>query len=228
MNATRSNRCTSCSFLSSAPCSLGEQELQPVEELRGRRLLLQAGHIAQTEEHFERLGQQCLLQPRKMHVDDARHRLLVGKPDVVEEAAAQERVGQLLLVVRRDDDERPVVRDDRLVRLVDVELHAVELAQQIVRELDVRLVDLVDQYDRGNIARERVPQHAALDVVRDVGDPLVAQLRVAQPRHRVVFVEPLLRLGRRLDVPLEKRPADRARDLDREQRLAGARLAFDE
>ena len=30
-------------------------------------------------------------------------------------------------------------------RLVDVELHAVELLQQVVGELDVGLVDLVDQ-----------------------------------------------------------------------------------
>ena len=64
MNASRSNRCTSCSFLSSAPCSggisffgialaqrlradvLDHQELEPVEQFRGRRLLLQARHVA--------------------------------------------------------------------------------------------------------------------------------------------------------------------------------------
>ena len=75
---------------------------------------------------------------------------------------------------------------------------------------------------------ERLPQHAALDVVRDVADVRVAELRVAQPRHRVVFVEALLRLGRRLDVPLQQRPAERARDFLREHRLAGAGLALDE
>ena len=75
---------------------------------------------------------------------------------------------------------------------------------------------------------ERVPQHAALDVVPDVRDVAVAELRVAQPRHGVVFVEPLLRLGRGLDVPLEQRPADRARHLLGQQRLAGAGLALDE
>ena len=80
----------------------------------------------------------------------------------------------------------------------------------------------------GVVALERLPQHAALDVVRDVGDVLVAELRVAQPRHRVVFVQALLRLGRRLDVPLEQRPAERARDLLGEQRLAGAGLALDQ
>jgi hypothetical protein len=64
--------------------------------------------------------------------------------------------------------------DDGVVRLVDVELHPVELAQEIVRKLDIRLVDLVDQHDRRHVALERFPQHAVLDVVRDVRDMLVA------------------------------------------------------
>ena len=207
---------------------LREQELEPVEELRGRRLLLQPRHLAQVEEHLERLGQQLLLEAGEMHVDDPRHRLAVGKADVVEEAAAQERVGQLLLVVRRDHDERTVRRAHRPLRLVDVELHPVELAQQVVRKLDVGLVDLVDQHDRRRGRFERLPQHAALDVVRDVADVLVAQLRVAQPRHGVVLVEALLRLGRRLDVPLHERPAERPRDFLGEHRLAGAGLALDQ
>ena len=80
-----------------------------------------------------------------MHVDDGAHGLGVGELDVVEEAAAQEGVGQLLLVVGGDDDDRAVPGLDGLVRLVDVELHAVELLQQVVGELDVGLVDLVDQ-----------------------------------------------------------------------------------
>ena len=37
---------------------------------------------------------------------------------------------------------------DRLAGLVDVELHLIELKQQIVGELDVGLVDLVDQQHR--------------------------------------------------------------------------------
>ena len=63
----------------------------------------------------------------------------------MEEAAAQERVRQLLLVVARDHDDRALTRLDELARLVDEELHPVELEQQVVRELDVGLVDLVDQ-----------------------------------------------------------------------------------
>ncbi len=119
-------------------------------------------------------------------------------------------------------------RAHRLAGLVDEELHPVEFEQQIVGELDVGLVDLVDQQDRAFGGVERLPQLAALDVVADVGDARIAELRVAQARHRVIFIEPLLRLGGRFDVPGEQRRAQRARDLFGEQRLAGARLALDQ
>ena len=91
--------------------------------------------------------------PGIVDVDDLAHRLAVGELDVVEEAAAQERVGQLLLVVRGDHHDRPLGRGDRLVRFVDVEAHAIEFLQQIVGKLDVGLVDLVDQQDRELRAR---------------------------------------------------------------------------
>jgi 16S rRNA G1207 methylase RsmC len=74
-----------------------------------------------------------------------------------------------------------VARLHQLLRLVDVELHAVELAQQVVRELDVRLVDLVDQEHGAPLALERPPQHAGHDVVGDVLDALVPELGIAQP-----------------------------------------------
>ena len=133
------------------------------------------------------------------------HRVGIGKADVVEEAAAQERVGQFLLVVRRDDDDGTAARLHGLARLVDEELHAIEFLQQVVGELDVGLVDLVDQQHGALVGDERVPQLAALDVVADVGDALVAELAIAQARDRVVFVKALQRLGGRLDVPLDQR-----------------------
>ena len=82
-----------------------------------------------------------------MDVDDRLHRLAVGELDVVEEAAAQERVGQFLFVVRGDDDDRAFDGLHRFAGLVDVELHPIEFLQQVVRKLDVGLVDLVDQQD---------------------------------------------------------------------------------
>ena len=151
---------------------------------------------------LQRLGDQLLLDAGEVHVDDLLHRLGVGEADVVEEAAAQEGVRQLLLVVGGDDHHRADARLDGLVGLVDVELHPIELVQQVVGEFDVGLVDLVDQQHRPLGGVEGLPQLAALDVVVDVLDPLVAQLAVAQAGDRVVFVEALLGLGGRLDVPV--------------------------
>ena len=119
-------------------------------------------------------------------------------------------------------------RLDRLAGLVDEELHAIEFLQQIVGELDVGLVDLVDQQHDLPVGREGVPQLAALDVVADVVEARVAELAVAQPRHRVIFVEALLRLGRRLHMPFDEVEVERRGDLAGELGLAGARLALDQ
>ena len=117
---------------------------------------------------------------------------------------------------------------DRLLGLVDMEFHAVELQQQIVRELDIRLVDLVDQEDRRGFPLEGLPELALDDVVGDVVHPLSTELGIAQPRDRVVFVKPLLGLGGRFDVPLDQRLAERLGDLEGEDGLAGAGLALDQ
>src|ERR1041385_3203563 len=50
--------------------------------------------------------------------------------------APEERVGQLLLVVRRDHDDRALDGGDLAAGLVDAELHDVELVEQIVGELE--------------------------------------------------------------------------------------------
>ncbi len=204
------------------------QQLQPVEQLGGRGLLLQARHVADLVEIVERLGDQRLLHIGEVDVDDRLHRLAVGELDVVEEAAAQEGVGQLLLVVRGDDHDGALLGADRLAGLVDEELHAIEFLKQIVRELDVGLVDLVDQQHRALVGGEGLPQLALLDVVADVLDAGVAELAVAQAGDGVVLVEALLRLDGRLDVPGDERRVQRLGDLVGEDGLAGARLALDE
>src|SRR5476651_269886 len=76
---------------------LGQQQLQPIEQFRCRRFLLQARHIAQLEETLHRGGEQFLLDAGKMHLDDLLHRRGFGEFDVVEKAAAQERVRQFFL-----------------------------------------------------------------------------------------------------------------------------------
>jgi hypothetical protein len=65
---------------------------------------------------------------------------------------------------------------------------------------------------------------AALDVIADVLDPRVAQLAVAQPRHRIVFIKALQRLGGRFDVPFDQRRAQRLGDFQRQDGFAGPRF----
>ncbi len=71
------------------------------------------------------------------------------------------------------------MRLHRLARLVDEELHAVELEQQVVGELDIRLVDLIDQQYRRLVGVERLPQFAPDDIVGDIVDLGLAELRIA-------------------------------------------------
>src|ERR1700722_19855827 len=205
-----------------------EQKLEPVEEFGSGRLLFQPRRLAQREERPHGFLDQPRLDRRIVRFDNPAHRLGVGKADVMKEATAQEGVGQLLLVVGGDDDDGPQARPHRLSGLVDVKLHLIEFEQEIVREFDVRLVDLVDQQHRANGRNERLPQLATPNVVGDLRHARVAELRVAQARHGVIFIQALLGSRGRLDVPGDERGLKRAGNLLREQRLAGSGLALDQ
>ena len=121
-----------------------------------------------------------------------------------------------------------MLRHHRLARLVDEEFHAIELEEEVVREFDIGLVDLVDEQHRRVGGGEGFPELAALDVVADVVDAGIAELAVAEPRHGIILVKPLLRLGGGLDVPGYEVLSERLGDLMREYGLAGAGLALDE
>ena len=99
--------------------------------------------------------------------------------------------------------------------LIDEELHAIEFLKKIVRELDVGLIDLVDQKNRPFVRDEGLPKFAALDLVPNILDARITQLAVAQPGHRIVFVETLQRLGCRLDVPLDQGGGEGLGDFER-------------
>ena len=207
---------------------LDHQQLQPVQQLGRGRLLLQARNLADVVEDPERLRDQLLLDAGEVHLDNLLHRLVIGEADVVKEATAQECVRQFLFVVRGDDDHRTDGGLDRLVGLVDEELHAIEFLQQVIREFDVGLVDLVDQQHGALRGLEGFPELALLDVVADVLDPLVAQLAVAQAGHGVVFIETLMRLGGRLHMPGQQRRIEGLGHFIGQHGLAGSGLALDQ
>ena len=109
-----------------------------------------------------------------MHVYDLLHRRAVREANVVEEAAAEKRIRQLLLIVGGDNDDWAMPGGDGAPRLVDIEFHAIELEEKVVGELDIRLVDLVDQQHRSLGSLERLPQFSGHDIIGDVVDALVS------------------------------------------------------
>ncbi len=163
-----------------------------------------------------------------VQLDDGLHLGLVGEADVMEKTAAQEGVRQLFLVVGGDDDHRTLARLDALAGFVDIELHPIQLQQQIVGKLDVRLVDFIDEQYRPLRGSEGLPQLAAADVMVDVPYPRIPELGVPQPGHRIVFIEPLLGLGGGLDVPADEVGTERLGNRLGQHRLAGARFTFDQ
>jgi hypothetical protein len=97
-------------------------------------------------------------------------------------SAPQEGVGEFLLVVRGDHDDRAVPRGDLLAGLDDAEAHFVELTQQVVGKFEVGIVDLVDEQDVALRSGERLAERAELDVAADIGDIAGAEAAVVGPK----------------------------------------------
>jgi len=206
----------------------GQQQLDPVNQFRGRWLLLEAGHIAHFIKSLQRLRQQIPFQVREVHFDNLFHGVFVGEPDVMKEAAAQEGVRQFLFIIGGNDDQRPMYRAHHFARFIDIKFHAVEFAQQVVGELDIGLVDFIDQQDLRLVGSKCLPQDTLDDVVVDILDPFIAQLRITQTRYGVVFVQSLLRLGCGFDMPLQQWPLQSRPHFFGQHGFAGARFTLDE
>jgi hypothetical protein len=204
------------------------EDRDPVDELARRRALAQARHGAKLVEGHDGLVDEGVLDARVMHTDNALHQLLIGEVDEVKDAAPQERVRQLLLVVRRDDDDRALLRDDLVSRLGDDEAHAIDLVEQVVGELEVRLVHLVDEEDLPLLRRKRATEGPHPDVPANVLHVAVAEASVVEALDGVVHVEPVLRAGRGLHGPVHELERERVGDGASEEGLAGPGLALHE
>jgi hypothetical protein len=119
-------------------------------------------------------------------------------------------------------------RPGRLAGLVDEELHAVEFLQQVVgNSISALSISSISSTVLPSAAKasQSLPR---LDVVGTSLTRSSPSWLSRRPADGVVFVEPLLRLGGRLDVPFDQRQAERAGDLARQLGLAGAGLALDQ
>ena len=210
----------------------GHEQAQPVNQLAGAGLFLQARQLANIKKHLHGRAQQFVFQARKVHIHNLLHGGRFGKLDVVEKAAPQKRIGQLFFVVGGNKHHGPVFGLDQLAGFVAIKLHAVELAQQIVGELNISLVNFVNQQGHGLVGGKGLPQHALHNVVANVlhagGAIGGVELAVAQAAYGVVFVQTLLCLGGAFDVPLQQRQAQRLGHFFGQQCFAGARLTLDQ
>ena len=120
----------------------------------------------------------------------------------MKKASSKEGVGQLFFIVGGDEDQGPNGGFDQFFGLVAVKLHAIELSEQIVGKLNVCFVNFIDEQGDGLLCGESPPKNALNNVILDVLDPRVAELRVSKAAHGVVFIEALLCLGGGFDVPL--------------------------
>ena len=82
-----------------------------------------------------------------------------------------------------------------------MEFHLIEFPEQVVREFQVRLVDLVDEEDAFFLVTERFSQFAEMDIFFDVVHAGLAELAVIKALDRIVNVQSVLGPGGRLDIP---------------------------
>ena len=187
----------------------GHQQFQPVQQFGGGGFFLQTRQATHVVESFQGGGQQVFFQVGEMHINDLPHGVGFRELDVVEEAAAQKRVGQFFLVVGGDEHQRTGLSLDQLAGFVAIKLHAIKFAQQIVRKFNISLVDLIDQQRHRLGGCERLPQNPFDNVVFNILYPLAAievgHLAVAQTTHCIVFVKALLSLGGGFHMPLQQR-----------------------
>ena len=175
--------------------------MDPVHQLGGAGLLFDVVHLADAVEGFQGLLEQGLVQLVEVDADDFFHLCSVREADIMKDTTAQEGTGQLFLCVGGDDDDGAMLCLDGLASLRDIELHLVQLPQQVVGEFQVGLVDLIDQQNHLFISQEGFAQLAQLDILGNIVHAGVAELAVVQTLHHVVNVQTVLRLGGRLDIP---------------------------
>ena len=148
----------------------------------------------------------------------------------MEIAAAEEGVGQVLLRIGGDDDDRPVFRRDGPVDLHDVELHLVEHVEHVILEIAVRLVDLVDEQDGPLLRDEGLADLAHADVILDAAHvpARIPEAAVVEAGQRVVLVESVHQLHAGFHVEDDQGHLQALGNGIGQHGLAGARLPLQE
>ncbi len=207
---------------------LGNQQLEPVKQFRGGRLLLQTGHLTHTEKCFQSPLQQRLLDSRVVDINDLLHGFCFREADIVKKATPQKSIWQFLLVVAGDNNHRSMLGCNQLAGFVNIKLHAIEFLQQVIGKFNICLVDLIDQQNGSLFRLESLPQLTFHDVIANLMDPLITELRITQAGYGIILVQPLMGLGGRLDMPLIEWHSQCLCDFLCQHGLAGAWLPLDQ
>ena len=128
-----------------------------------------------------------------MNLNNFLHRNRVGEFNVVEEASSKKRIRELFFIVTGNNDDRTGSRLNHFFGFVDKKFHFVQFQQKIIGKLYVCLVNLIDQQNRLLFRLKGLPDLSLNDVIRDVLDFIIAELRVSQSGHRIILVQTLLR-----------------------------------
>ena len=142
-----------------------------------------------------------LISKKHMHVDDLCHQLPVWELDVVEYAAAQEGVGQLLLRIGGDNHDGALLCLNGFLCFGDIKFHFIQFPQKVVGKFQIGFIDFVNQQNDLLVAVERFAKLAKLDIFADIIHALIAELGIIQTLHNVIHIETILRLCGGFDIP---------------------------
>ncbi len=176
----------------------------PIDELACARTFPEPLHLTQLVEGLNRLRNELLVEVRVMNVHDLPHQLRRRKGDEVEDAATEERIRKLLFRVACDQHNRSLPRNHFSLGLIDHEAHSIELVQQVVRKLDIRFVDFVDQEHDALVGIKRFANRTKLDVLLDRSDIFVLKPRIVEALNGIIDIKPILSAGRAFYVPADE------------------------
>jgi hypothetical protein len=165
-----------------------------------------------------------------MKIHDPRQSPGVWKLYMRVDASPQERHRQSALAVRRDEDEMlgPGAKSQRRVHIRHLELHLIELVQEVIGKVSGGLVDLVDQDDRGRRRANGLAECAVREVLAGVFRAGVARGGVVKPAKRIDLIEEIARCRSRFCMEFEDPASELGGNRPCERRLSAAWLAGDQ
>ena len=181
---------------------IGLQGANPVDQLPGRRLFLNCPELSHLIKGPDRTIHEVLADVREMDCKDFPHHVRLGEGNVMEIAATQKRIGQVLLGVGCDNNHRPFPGFNGFVDFNDIKFHLVQDIQHVILEIRICLIDLVDQKNHPFIRYKGLADLSHLDILFDITDISlgVTETAVIEPGEGIILVQGLYKFHARFDI----------------------------